>query len=184
MNEALDTAVAAGFRRVLLVRDESGEGRAAARYAGDLCDQFGGSVASLEVAETKARHRSGRLSAGTPAGSPRSGQGVTVCSVSGPTVGARSHALAEEIGRAAADFGADVVVLGLTRSRLARHRLAPSLRSLVAQATEVPVLLVPAAWGEAAPATEGESGRGGVSDSDPSSAERAGLVPGRRYAGV
>ena len=49
--------------------------------------------------------------------------------MSGPTEGARSHTLAEEIGRTAEGFGADVVVLGLTRSRLARHRLAPSLRS-------------------------------------------------------
>ena len=78
----------------------------------------------------------------------RHGRDVTACAVSGPTVGARSHTLAEEVARAADGFGADVVVLGLSRSRLARHRVAPSLRSLVAQATEVPVLLAPVAWGD------------------------------------
>ncbi len=132
-----------GFRRVLLVVDESSEARAAARYADDVARQFGGTVATLTVTEAKARQRAGHLS-----GTTRRGRDVTACAVSGPTVGARSHTLAEEVARAAEGFGADVVVLGLSRSRLARHRVAPSLRSLVAQATEVPVLLAPAAWGD------------------------------------
>ena len=140
-----------GFRRVLLVVDESSEARAAARYADDVARQFGGTVATLTVTEAKARQRAGHLSSAT-----RRGRDVTACAVSGPTVGARSHTLAEEVARAAEGFGADVVVLGLSRARLARHRLAPSLRSLVAQATEVPVLLAPAAWGE-----DAETGRNG-----------------------
>lgn len=173
MNESLDMTAAAGFRRVLLVRDESGEGRAAARYAADLSDQFGGTVATLEVVETKARHRAG------PGDSrARCGPGIWTCAVSGPTEGARSHTLAEEIGRTAEGFGADLVVLGLTRSRLARHRLAPSLRSLVAQSTEVPVLLAPTEWGAA------ETPAVAVPAPDRRWAERDVLVQGRRHAGV
>ncbi len=72
-----------------------------------------------------------------------------------------------------------MIVLGLSRSRLARHRLAPNLRSLVAQATEVPVLLAPIAWGEA---TDGRIDQ--VPDIDPLSAERVGLASKGRYAGV
>jgi nucleotide-binding universal stress UspA family protein len=132
-----------GFRRVLLIVDESNEARAAARYAGDVARQFGGTLATLTVTEAKARQRVGHLSRTTGRG-----RDDTTCTVSGPTVGARSHTLAEEVARAADDFDADVVVLGLSRARLARHRLAPSVRALVAQATEVPVLLAPAAWGD------------------------------------
>lgn len=166
--EATKATGAAGFRRVLLVADESSEARSAARYSDDLAHQFGGTVAMVTVTEEKARQRTRRLSDAT-----RRGRNVTACIVSGPTVGARSHTLAEEVARSAEGFGADVVVLGLSRARLALHRLAPSLRSLVAQATEVPVLLAPADWA-------------GVQASavDPRSAERTGLVQRGRYAGV
>jgi nucleotide-binding universal stress UspA family protein len=177
----------AGFRRVLLVVDESSEARAAARYADDVARQFAGTVATLTVTEAKARQRAGRLS-----GATRRGRDVTKCAVSGPTVGARSHTLAEEVARSAEGFGADVVVLGLSRSRLARHRLAPSLRALVAQATEVPVLLAPAAWGDSdlsdADASDTDASDTDASDTDHDvsalSAERTGPVPGGRYARV
>ena len=174
INQASDTA---GFRRVLLVVDESSEARAAARYADDVARQFAGTVATLTVTEAKARQRAGRLS-----GATRRGRDVTTCAVSGPTVGARSHLLAEEVARSAEGFGADVVVLGLSRARLARHRLAPSLRALVAQATEVPVLLAPTAWGDTNQSDTAANDR----DHDPAalSAERTGLVRGDRYVRV
>jgi nucleotide-binding universal stress UspA family protein len=174
MNDMQSTMEATGFRRVLLVMDESGEARAAASYATGLSRQFGASVSTLLVTEAKARQRAGELSA-----IARSGRGATACTVSGPTEGARSHTLATEVARAAEGFGADVIALGLSRSRLARHRLAPNLRSLVAQATEVPVLLAPIAWGEA---TDGRIDR--VPDVDPLSAERVGLASKGRFAGV
>jgi nucleotide-binding universal stress UspA family protein len=174
MNERQNTTEAAGFRRLLLVVDESGEARSAASYATDLARQFGGTVATMMVTEATARQRDGRLS-----DLSRSGRGATAFSVSGPTEGARSHTLAEEVARAAEAYGADVIVLGLSRIRLARHRLAPSLRALVAQATEVPVLLAPVAWGE------DSAGRaGGVPDVDPLSGERAGVVRRVRSVGV
>jgi nucleotide-binding universal stress UspA family protein len=174
MNDRKSTTESAGFRRILLVLDESGEARAAASYATGLTRQFGAGVATLMVTETKARQRSGQLS-----DTARNGRSAKACTVSGPTEGARSHTLAGEVAHAAEAHGADVIVLGLSRARLARHRLAPNLRSLVAQATEVPVLLAPVAWGEA--------DAGGVDqrpDVDPFSAERVGLAQKGRYVGV
>jgi nucleotide-binding universal stress UspA family protein len=174
MNAGQDTTEAAGFRRMLLVVDESGEARSAASYATDLAGQFGGTVATLMVTEATARQRYGQLS-----DLSRGGRGATACTVSGPTEGSRSHTLAEEVARAAESQGADVIVLGLSRTRLARHRLAPSLRVLVAEATEVPVLLAPVAWGE-----ESAGRAGGVPDLDPLSAERTGVVHSVRSVGV
>lgn len=171
MNAGQDTTEAAGFRRMLLVVDESGEARSAASYATDLAGQFGGTVATLMVTEATARQRDGQLS--------DISRGATACTVSGPTEGSRSHTLAEEVARAAEAQGADVIVLGLSRTRLARHRLAPSLRALVAQATEVPVLLAPVAWGEE---SAGRADR--VPDLDPLSAERTGVVHSVRSVGV
>jgi nucleotide-binding universal stress UspA family protein len=182
-DRAIDQASGtAGFRRVLLVVDESSEARAAARYADDVARQFAGTVDTLTVTEAKARQRVGRRS-----GATRRGRDVTTCAVSGPTVGARSHLLAEEVARSAEDFGADVVVLGLSRSRLARHRLAPSLRALVAQATEVPVLLAPTAWGGpdlSDPDLSDPDQRDADHDGSPLSAERTGLARSGRYARV
>jgi len=63
--------------------------------------------------------------------------------VGAPTLGARNRQLVHGIAEAAADFGADVIVLGFDRRRLAGHRLAPSLRELIMRATEVPVLVAP-----------------------------------------
>jgi nucleotide-binding universal stress UspA family protein len=174
MNDGQRTTGATGFRRVLLVIDESGEARAAASFATGLSRQFGASVATLHVTEARARRRARRLSE-----IARNGRNATACTVSGPTAGARSHTLATEIARATEDDAADVIVLGLSRARLARHRLAPNLRSLVAQATEVPVLLAPVAWGEA---TAG--GADQAPDVDPFSAERVGLSHNGRFAGV
>ena len=99
--------------------------------------------------------------------------------MSGPTEGARSHTLATEVAHEAEEDGADVIVLGLSRARLARHRLAPNLRSLVAQATEVPVLLAPVARSEA---TAGNADQ--APDADPFSAERVGLSQKGRFIGV
>jgi nucleotide-binding universal stress UspA family protein len=174
MNDRQSATEATGFRQVLLVMDESSEARAAASYATGLSRQFGARVCTLLVTEAKARQRAGQLSA-----IARSGRGATACTVSGPTEGARSRTLATEVALAAERSDADVIVLGLSRARLARHRLAPNLRSLVAQATEVPVLLAPIAWGEASGGRTDQ-----VPDIDPLSAERVGLAQKGRYVGV
>jgi nucleotide-binding universal stress UspA family protein len=182
MDDTQSTTGPPGFRRVLLVMDESGEARAAASYAEGLSRQFGVGVATLLVTEARARQRAGQLSDIAVHGrseTARNGRRATACTVSGPTEGARSHTLATEVAHAAEEDGADVIVLGLSRARLARHRLAPNLRSLVAQATEVPVLLAPVARSEA---TAGNADQ--APDADPFSAERVGLSQKGRFIGV
>jgi hypothetical protein len=63
--------------------------------------------------------------------------------VGASTLGARNRQLVRGIAEAAEDFGADVIVLGFDRRRLAGHRLAPSLREQVMRGTDVPVLVTP-----------------------------------------
>jgi nucleotide-binding universal stress UspA family protein len=57
--------------------------------------------------------------------------------------GARKDATVHEVADAAVAFGADVIVLGCDRRRLARHRLGHSLRETLTRATDLPVLVVP-----------------------------------------
>jgi nucleotide-binding universal stress UspA family protein len=59
--------------------------------------------------------------------------------------GARNEAVVREVANAAVAFGADVIVLGCDRRRLARHRLGHSLREALTRATDLPVLVVPGA---------------------------------------
>jgi hypothetical protein len=63
--------------------------------------------------------------------------------VSASTLGARNRQLVRGIADAAADFGADVIVLGFDRPRLTGHRLAPSLREQIMRVTDLPVLVAP-----------------------------------------
>jgi nucleotide-binding universal stress UspA family protein len=57
--------------------------------------------------------------------------------------GARYDVVVREVADAAVAFGADVIVLGCDRRRLARHRLGHSLRETLTRATDLPVLVVP-----------------------------------------
>ncbi len=166
---------AGGFGHVLVVVDDSPDGVVAASYGAAVVRQFGGIAATVEVSEEKARRRHGSRT-----GIARSGQRATSCAVTGPTEGSRNRALAQQIADAAGEFGADVIVLGLARTRLARHRVAPSLRSLVAQATEVPVLLAPPARGAAHAASLSHA----FPVRDPQGAEGTGTRQRGRYAGV
>ncbi len=54
---------------------------------------------------------------------------------------ASNGAVVREVADAARDFGADVIVLGCAHRRLARHRLAHSLRERLTRATDLPVLV-------------------------------------------
>jgi nucleotide-binding universal stress UspA family protein len=164
-----------GFRHVLAVIDESGDGRHAAAFAAVVADQFGAAVTTVEVRETKARHRSGVVH-----GLVGSGQTPGRCDVTGPTVGARNHELSGQIAAAAGAVGADVIVLGMDRHRLARHRLAPSLRALVAEASDVAALQAPPVPVHEEPGTLAHD-RPGI---DPLGVEVTGTLHKGRYAGV
>ena len=164
-----------GFRHVLAVVDGSGDGRHAAAFAAVVADQFGAVVTTVEINETKSRHRSGAVH-----GLAGSGHEAAVCTVSGPTIGARHRELSGQIAAAARASGADVIVLGMDRHRLARHRLTPSLRALIAEASEVAVLQAPPITAHEENETRARE-RSGV---DPLGAEVTGTLAKGRYAGV
>jgi nucleotide-binding universal stress UspA family protein len=60
-----------------------------------------------------------------------------------PTDGAagRNRPAVSAVVDAAADFGADVIVVGCQRRRLAHHRLGLSLQERLARATDLPLLV-------------------------------------------
>jgi nucleotide-binding universal stress UspA family protein len=152
----------AGFGRMLVVLDGSADAEAAAGFVEGATGRFGTVASFVEVAEQTARHRGERV-----ARSSRDGRHATVCLVSGPTQGARNRLLADRIAEAARQSGADLIVLGVDHRRLAHHRLAASLRSRLAAATDLPVLVAPTAG-------SGQPGPGGQTVLPGEQAEAAG----------
>ena len=127
------------MRRMLVAIDES----PAAKGALDLAAEWAGGheteVRFVRVAEARRHRQSGREAhVSQPAVHPEQH-----LDVSGSTLGARNRQLVHGIAEAAQDFGADVIVLGFDRSRLAGHRLARSLREQIMHVTELPVLVAP-----------------------------------------
>jgi nucleotide-binding universal stress UspA family protein len=87
--------------------------------------------------------------------------------------GARKDATVREVADAAVAFGADVIVLGCDRRRLARHRLGHSLREALTRATDLPVLIVP-----------GAASKAGRRRTKPGEHEEGGMRDAGRYARV
>ncbi|HVT42623.1 MAG TPA: universal stress protein [Acidimicrobiales bacterium] len=104
-----------GFQRMLVVTDRTDAGRAAFALAREWAGLFGAEIRVLEVSEAR-----------------------------GATLGARNRHLAEGIAEAARDSGADAIVLGVDRQRMARGHLGRSLRDHLVGTTDLPVLLAPA----------------------------------------
>jgi nucleotide-binding universal stress UspA family protein len=177
--ETEQPAPGGGFTRVLAVLDHSSDGRYAGAFAAVVADQFGGTVTTVHVSETKTRHRRAAMSA---AARPIDNvQSSMTCLIGGPTMGARNRELSRRIADAARASGADVIVLGMDRHRLARHRpAAQSLRALVAEATDVAVLQAPPTVAHQSDGTD-SLGRATL---DPLSVEATGTLHKGRYAGV
>jgi hypothetical protein len=120
--------------------------RAAFAVAHEWTAAFGAEVCALEVSEQRDR-RPRRAGLGGGAGEPGSAVAPAVgtprVAVHGWTLGARTRRLASAIGAAAEACGADVIVLGMGRRRMARRHLAPSLRDRLTGATALPVLVAP-----------------------------------------
>ena len=154
-----------GFGRMLVVLDASADAESAVGLVEGATGRFGTVASFVEVAEQTARHRGERV-----APSIRRGRHATTSLVSGPTRGARNRLLADRIAESARQSGADVIVLGLDHRRLAHHRLAASLRSRLASATDLPVLVAPGA----ASGRTGEPGAGGPTVAPSQEAEAAG----------
>jgi nucleotide-binding universal stress UspA family protein len=162
-NELGDAVGPHGSHRVLVVTDGSGTaagadtatdadaatgadaGRAAFAVAREWTVAFGTDVCAMEVSEQRDRRQPRghtgaagdlRLADATAAPARR-------VEVHGWTLGGRTRHLASEIAAAAEACGADVIVLGVNRRRLARRHLTPSLRDQLTSATALPVLVTP-----------------------------------------
>ncbi|HXB36549.1 MAG TPA: universal stress protein [Acidimicrobiales bacterium] len=127
------------FGRMLVAIDESPAAVGAVHLVAEWVEGPGADVRFLQVSEGHRQERGGvetELGAVAP-------QQAHHLMVSASTLGARNRQLVRGIADAAADFGADVIVLGFDRPRLAGHRLAPSLREQIMRLTDLPVLVVP-----------------------------------------
>jgi nucleotide-binding universal stress UspA family protein len=126
------------FGRMLVAIDESPAAQAAVHLVAEWVGGPGADVRFLQVFELRRQRGSGVDTSGGPGG-----QQAHRLVVSAPTLGARNRQLVKGIVEAAADFDADVIVLGVDRPRLTDHRLAPSLREQLMRATDLPVLVAP-----------------------------------------
>lgn len=136
-NQVIDDATP--MRRMLVAIDESPAAKGALDLAAEWASGHEAEVRFVRVAEER-RHRQSDREAHVrqPAVHPE-----IHLVVSGSTLGARNRQLVHGIAEAARDFGADVIVLGFDRPRLAGHRLARSLREQVMRVSELPVLVAP-----------------------------------------
>jgi nucleotide-binding universal stress UspA family protein len=129
------------FRRMLVALDDSRAAEAAVHLVAEWVGGPGADVRFVQVSEER-RPRPSGVDADR---GPIAAQHLVVRA---PTQGARTRQLVRGVAEAAADFGADVIVLGLDRSRLAGHRFAPSLREQLVRATDLPVLVAPSPQAE------------------------------------
>jgi nucleotide-binding universal stress UspA family protein len=133
-------SVATPFRRMLVAIDESPAAEAAVGLVAQWVDWPGADVRFVQVSEERRQRRSAVESGASPLAVEQQAHRLVV---GASTLGARNRQLVHGIAEQAEDFGADVIVVGFDRRRLAGHRLAPSLREQVMRVTDVPVLVVP-----------------------------------------
>lgn len=136
---------AAPFRRMLVAIDESQSAQAAVGLVAEWVDGPGADVRLVQVTEER-KHGGDRASSVVD---PSALESAHRLMVSGPSLGARNRQVVQGIAQAAEAFGADVIVLGFDRPRLAGHRLAPSLRERIMRATDLPVLVAPSPQSDA-----------------------------------
>jgi hypothetical protein len=127
------------FRRILVALDGSEDARAAFVFVSDWARQFDAKVWFIQLAEESARRRC-EMVTDVP---QRGRQMANHFTVSGATRGVRNQALVSGISEAAATFGADLIVVGLDRHRLAHSGLTRNVREQLTAATNVPVMMAP-----------------------------------------
>lgn len=119
--------------------DGSEDARAAFVFVSDWARTFDARVWFIQLTEeSSGRHCGIRTDV-----SRRGRHVANQFTVSGATRGARDQQLASGIADAAQAFGADLIVLGIDRRRLARNRFSRSVREQLTAATDVPVLMAP-----------------------------------------
>jgi nucleotide-binding universal stress UspA family protein len=168
------TEEATPFHRMLVAIDGSPVAHAALQLVAEWAGGPGADVRVVRVTEER-RQR------GRPGESPVDATSLEPARhimVSAPSLGARNRQMVHSIAEAAADFGADVIVLGFDRPRLASHRLARSLRQQIVRATDAPVLVAPS------PQSDGMAQRGQASAEPPEPKDEERVTNERRYAHV
>jgi K+-sensing histidine kinase KdpD len=141
------------FRRILVALDGSEDARAAFVFVSDWARHFDSQVWFIQLTEESSRRRCEIVTDVAQRGRRMANQ----FSVSGATRNARNAQLVSGIAEAAETYKADLIVVGLDRRRLERHRFSPSVRAQLTAATSTPVLMAPrrmaARVPEAAPRT-------------------------------
>jgi hypothetical protein len=127
------------FRRILVALDGSEDARAAFVFVSEWARNFDARVWFIQLTEESSRRRCELVTDVSRRGRHVANQ----FTVSGATRGARDQQLVSGIAEAAETFGADLIVVGIDRHRLARNRLSRSVREQLTAATDVPVLMAP-----------------------------------------
>jgi hypothetical protein len=127
------------FRRILVALDGSEDARAAFVFASDWARHFDAKVWFIQLADESSRRRCEFVTDVQRRGRQMANQ----FTVSGATRSARNQQLVIGISEAAVTFGADLIVVGLDRHRLARNGLSRNVREQLTAATNIPVLMAP-----------------------------------------
>lgn len=127
------------FRRILVALDGSADARAAFAFVSDWARHFDSKVWFIQLADESSRRRSEIVTDVQRRGRQTANQ----FTVSGATRGVRNQRLVSGISEAAMTFGADLIVVGLDRHRLARTGLSRNVREQLTAATNVPVMMAP-----------------------------------------
>jgi nucleotide-binding universal stress UspA family protein len=128
------------FRRILVALDGSEDARAAFVFVNDWARHFDAKVWFIQLADESSSRRRCEIVTDVHR---RGRQMANQFTVSGATRGARNQALVSGISEAAETFGADLIVVGLDRHRLARNGLSRNVREQLTAATKIPVLMAP-----------------------------------------
>jgi nucleotide-binding universal stress UspA family protein len=127
------------FRRILVALDGSEDARAAFVFASDWARHFDAKVWFIQLADESSRRRCEMVT-----DVQRRGRQITnQFTVSGATRGVRNQRLVSGISEAAVTFGADLIVVGLDRHRLAHSGLSRNVREQLTAATNIPVMMAP-----------------------------------------
>jgi nucleotide-binding universal stress UspA family protein len=127
------------FRRILVALDGSEDARAAFVFVSDWTRHFDAKVWFIQLADESSRRRCEIVTDVQRRGRQMTNQ----FTVSGATRGARNQRLVGGISEAAVTFGADLIVVGLDRHRLARSGFSRNVREQLTAATNIPVLMAP-----------------------------------------
>jgi nucleotide-binding universal stress UspA family protein len=127
------------FRRILVVLDDSEAARSAFVFATDWVRRLDAEVWFIVLTDETSRRKCEVVSDVRHCGRLPSNS----FAISGATRRARNVQLASGIAKAARAYRADLIVLGLDPRRMTRQRFTKGVRELLAEATDLPMLIAP-----------------------------------------